>query len=31
MGTPVYDFVTLHLSEEGREIVRDLGYVPVAE
>lgn len=31
MGTPVYGFVTLHLSEEGREIVRDLGYVPVAE
>lgn len=31
MGTPVYDFVTLHLSEEGREIVRDLGYIPVAE
>lgn len=31
MGTPVYDFVTLHLSEEGREIVRNLGYVPVAE
>lgn len=29
MGSAVYDFVTLHLTEEGREIVKDLGYIPV--
>lgn len=31
MGSAVYDFVTLHLTEEGREIVKDLGYVPVVQ
>lgn len=31
MGSAVYDFVTLHLSEEGREIVKDLGYIPVVQ
>lgn len=31
MGSPLYDFVTLHLSEEGREIIKDLGYIPVAQ
>jgi len=31
MGSPLYDFVTLHLGKEGREIVKDLGYIPVTE
>ena len=31
MGSRVYDFVTLHLTKEGREIVRELGYIPVCE
>lgn len=31
MGSAVYDFVTLHLAEEGREIVKDLGYIPVVQ
>ena len=31
MGSDVYNFVTLHLSKEGREIVSDLGYIPVYE
>lgn len=31
MGSVVYDFVTLHLTEEGREIVKDLGYIPVVQ
>ena len=31
MGSDVYNFVTLHLSKEGREIVSDLGYIPVCE
>lgn len=31
MGSAVYNFVTLHLSKEGREIVSDLGYIPVCE
>lgn len=30
-GSAVYNFVTLHLSKEGREIVSDLGYIPVCE
>ena len=29
MGGNVYNFVTLHLSEEGREIISDLGFIPV--
>ncbi len=31
MGSIIYDFVNLHLSKEGREIVKDLGFVPVCE
>ena len=31
MGSDVYNFVTIHLSKEGREIVSDLGYIPVCE
>lgn len=31
MGSAVYNFVTLQLSKEGREIVSDLGYIPVCE
>ena len=31
MGSDVYNFVTLHLSKEGREILSDLGYIPVCE
>ena len=31
MGSDVCNFVTLHLSKEGREIVSDLGYIPVCE
>ncbi len=29
MGTPLYNFVNLYLSEEGQEIVEELGFVPV--
>lgn len=31
MGSDVYNFVTIYLSKEGREIVSDLGYIPVCE
>lgn len=31
MGSDVYNFATIHLSKEGREIVSDLGYIPVCE
>lgn len=31
MGGNVYNFVTLHLSEEGREIISDLGFIPVCQ
>lgn len=31
MGGDIYNFVTMHLSKEGREIVSDLGYIPVCE
>ena len=31
MGSDVYNFVTIHLLKEGREIVSDLGYIPVCE
>lgn len=31
MGSDVYNFVTIHLSKEGMEIVSDLGYIPVCE
>jgi len=29
LGTPVYQFVTLHLAEKGQEIVEEIGFVPV--
>jgi phosphate transport system substrate-binding protein len=29
MGTPVYQFVTIHLSQKGQEIVKRIGFVPV--
>lgn len=31
MGGDIFNFVTLHLSDEGREIISDLGYIPVCE
>ena len=31
MGGDIFNFVTLHLSGEGREIISDLGYIPVCE
>lgn len=31
MGGDIFNFVTLHLSGEGREIIFDLGYIPVCE
>lgn len=31
MGGDIFNFVTLHLSGEGREIILDLGYIPVCE
>ncbi len=31
MGGDVFNFVTLHLTGEGREIISDLGYIPVCE
>ena len=31
MGGNIYNFVTLHLSEEGREIISDLGFIPVCQ
>ena len=31
MGGDIFNFVTLHLSSEGREIISDLGYIPVCE
>lgn len=31
MGSDVYNFVTLHLSKEGREMIKDLGYIAVCE
>jgi len=29
LGTPLYQFVTLHLTEEGQEMVEEIGFVPV--
>lgn len=29
IGTALYNFVTLHLSEDGQEMVEELGFVPV--
>ena len=29
MGTPLYNFVNLYLTEEGQEIVEEIGFVPV--
>ena len=31
MGSDVYNFVNIHLSAEGREILKELGFVPVCE
>ena len=31
LGSHVYRFVTLHLSEKGQEIVEDIGFVPVTQ
>ena len=31
MGGDIFNFVTLHLSGEGCEIISDLGYIPVCE
>jgi phosphate transport system substrate-binding protein len=29
LGSPVYQFVTIHLSEDGQEMVEEIGFVPV--
>jgi phosphate transport system substrate-binding protein len=29
LGSPVYQFVTLHLSEDGQEMVEEIGFIPV--
>jgi len=29
LGSPVYRFVTIHLSEDGQEMVEEIGFVPV--
>ncbi len=31
LGSHVYSFVTIHLTEEGQEIVEDIGFVPVTQ
>ncbi len=31
MGTPLYRFMTLHLTPEGEEIVKSIGFVPVTQ
>lgn len=31
MGSNIYNFTTLYLSKEGREIISDLGFIPVCE
>lgn len=31
MGSNLYNFVTLHLSKEGCEIIKELGFIPVCE
>ncbi len=31
LGSHVYRFVTLHLSEKGQEIIEDIGFVPVTK
>ncbi len=31
MGSDVYNFVVMHLSKEGREIIKELGFIPVCE
>jgi len=31
LGSRVYEFVTLHLSEKGQEIIEDIGFVPVTQ
>jgi phosphate transport system substrate-binding protein len=29
LGTPLYQFVTIHLTEDGQEMVEEIGFVPV--
>jgi phosphate transport system substrate-binding protein len=29
LGSPLYQFVTIHLTEDGQEMVEDIGFVPV--
>lgn len=29
LGTPLYQFLTIHLTKEGQEIVEEIGFVPV--
>lgn len=29
LGSPLYQFVTIHLSEDGQEMVEEIGFVPV--
>ena len=29
MGTPLYQYVNIYLSEDGQEIVEEIGFVPV--
>jgi len=31
MGSPLYQFVTIHLTKKGQEIVKRIGFVPVTE
>lgn len=31
LGTPLYKFMTLHLTPEGEEIVKSIGFVPVTQ
>jgi len=31
MGSDLFNFTTLHLTKEGKEIIKELGYIPVTE
>lgn len=31
LGTPLYQFLTIHLTKEGQEIVEEIGFVPVTD
>jgi phosphate transport system substrate-binding protein len=31
MGSPIYTFVTMHLSKKGQEIIENIGFVPVTK